>query len=170
MRFGNLTQALAPSALLENSNPVDFERSPSDVPSLQPSAAHSCPHPFDDEIPFEFCDGADDDHDGPPERAAGIKILAEADELDVEMIEFVEHLEEVPDGAGDPVGSPDQQHLEAAAARIPKELIETRPASFGPGDPIGVLGNDLETPLLGHRPEIVKLRFRVLIDTGYAQI
>jgi hypothetical protein len=35
-----------------------FERSPSDVPSLQPSAAHSCPHPFDDEIPFEFCDGA----------------------------------------------------------------------------------------------------------------
>jgi hypothetical protein len=67
------------------------------------------------------------------------------------MIEFVEDLEEVPDGAGNPVGSPDQQHLEAAAARILKELIETRPASFGPGDPIGVLGNDLKTPLLGDR-------------------
>src|SRR5258707_10733167 len=170
MRLGDLTQALAPSALLENSNPIDFEWPPADMPSLQPCAAHSCPHPFDDEIPFEFCDGADDDHDGPPERAACIKILAEADELDVEMIEFVEHLEEVPDGSGDPVRGPDQEHLEAAAARIPKQIIETRSTSFSPGDPIGVLGNDLKTPLLGHRAEIVELCLRVLVHTGYAQI
>jgi hypothetical protein len=83
MRVGDLAQALAPGALLENRNPVDIERSPADVPPLQPGAAHSCPHSFDDEIAFEFCDSADDDHDGPPERAAGIKIFAEADELDL---------------------------------------------------------------------------------------
>ena len=54
--------------------------------------------------------------------------------------------------------------------RIPKQIIETRPTSFSPGDPIGVLGNDLKTPLLGHRAEIIKLSLRVLIHTGYAQI
>ena len=83
MRLGELAQALASSALLENSNTIDIKWPPADMPSLQPGATHSCPHPLDDEIPFEFCDGADDDHDGPPERATGIEVLAEADELDV---------------------------------------------------------------------------------------
>jgi hypothetical protein len=86
------------------------------------------------------------------------------------MVELVEHFEEVAHGPGDPVRGPDQEHLEAAAARIPKQIIETRPTSFSPGDPIGVLGNDLKTPLLGHRAEIIKLSLRVLIHTGYAQI
>jgi hypothetical protein len=170
MGLGDLTQTLAPSALLENSNPIDFEWPPADMSSLQPGAAHPCPHPFDDEIPFEFCDGADDDHDGPPEWPAGIKVLWEADELDVEMVELVEHFEEVAHGPGDPVRGPDQEHLEAAAARIPKQIIETRSTSFSPGDPIGVLGNDLKTPLLGHRAEIIELCLRVLVHTGYAQI
>ena len=144
MRLSDLAQTLALIALLENSSPVDIERPPADVPPFQPGAAHSCRYPFDDEIPFEFCDGADDDHDGPSERGAGIKILAEADELDVEMVEFVEHLEEVSNGPGDPVRGPYQQHLEAAAACVPKELIETRATSLRPGDPISVLGDDLK--------------------------
>jgi hypothetical protein len=170
MRLGDLTQTLAPSALLKNSNAIDIEWPPADMPSLEPCSAHSCPHPFDDEIPFEFCDGADDDHDSPPERAAGIEVLAEADELDVEMVEFVEHLEEVAHGPGDPVRGPDQEHLEAAAARVPQQIIETRSASFSPRDSIGVLSNDLKTPLLGHRAEIIELSLWVLVDTGYAQI
>ena len=170
MRLGDLTQALAPSTLLENSNPIDIEWPPADMPALQPCAAHPCPHPLDDEIPFEFCDGADDNHDGPPERAAGIEVLAEVDELDVEVIEFVEHLEEVAHGPGDPVRGPYQQHLEAAAASIPEQVIKTRPTSFGSGDPVGVLGNDLKTPLPGHRAEIVELGLRVLVYSRYAQI
>ena len=108
MRLGDLAQALAPSTLLENSNAIDLEWPPADMPAFQPCAAHSCPRPFDDEIPFEFCDGVDDDHDGLAEWAACIKILAEADELDVEMVELVEHFEEVAHGSGDPVRGPDQ--------------------------------------------------------------
>jgi hypothetical protein len=86
MRLSDLAEALTLSALLKNSNLVDIERPPADVPPLQPCATHSCPHPFDDEIPFEFCYSADDDDDGPSQRTAGIKILAEANELDVEMV------------------------------------------------------------------------------------
>jgi hypothetical protein len=38
MRHGDLTQALAPSALLENSNPIDIEWPPADMPAFQPGA------------------------------------------------------------------------------------------------------------------------------------
>jgi hypothetical protein len=86
------------------------------------------------------------------------------------MIEFIEHLEEVPDGSSDPIRSPDKNHLEAAPAGIPKQLIETRTSGFRTRDPIGVLGDDLKTPLLGHRAKITKLRLRMLVDSGYAQI
>jgi diaminopimelate decarboxylase len=41
------------------------------------------------------------------------------------VAEFIEDLEEVADGPGDPVRSLDQQHLETAATRISKEFIET---------------------------------------------
>jgi hypothetical protein len=168
--FGDLTEALASSALLEDRNPVDVERPPADMPAFQSGTAHTRPHPLDDEISLEFGDGPDDDDNGPPQRTSGIKIFTEAYELDVEMIEFVQHLEEVSDGSGDPIRGPDQQHLKAAAARISEQVIETRSTSFSPGDPVGVLGNDLKTSLLGHRAKIVELRLRVLIDTRYAQI
>jgi hypothetical protein len=107
---------------------------------------------------------------GPPQRTSSIKIFTEAYELDVEMIELVQHLEEVSHGSGDPIRGPDQQHLKAAATRISKQVIETRSTSFRPGDPVGVLGNDLKTSLLSHRAKIIELRFRVLVNTRYAQI
>jgi hypothetical protein len=170
MGLCDLAQTLASSSIEKDGSTIDIEWLPADMPAFQPGTTHPCPHPLDDEVPFELGDRTDDDDDGPPQRAAGIKVLPKAHELDVEVVEFVEHLEEVPDGSGDPVGSPDQQHLEASAARISKELIETRPASLGPGDPIGILGNDLKTPLVGHRAEIMELGLGVLVYSGYAQI
>ena len=140
------------------------------MPALQPGAAHPCPYPFDDEIAFQLGDGADDDDDGPPERTAGIDILAEADELDAEAVELVQHLEEVPHGPGDPVRGPHQDYLEAAAAGIAEQVIEARPASLGPGDPVSILGHDLKTPLLRHRAEIMKLGLRMLVHGRYAQV
>jgi hypothetical protein len=140
------------------------------MPSFEPGPAHTCPDPFDDEIPLQLCDSPDDDDNGPTKRAAGIEVLAEADELDGQMVELIEHLEEVPDRARDPIRSPDKNYLEAAAAGIPQQLIETGAPSLCSGDAIGVLGNDFETSLLSHRAEIMKLRLRVLVDSRYAQV
>ena len=66
-------------------------------------------------------------------------VLAEADELDVEPVQLVEHFEEVPDRSGDPIEGPDQDDIEAAAAGIAHQLIETRPLRLGAADPVGVL-------------------------------
>jgi hypothetical protein len=170
MSFRDLAEALTSSPIPYNGNMIDVERAASDVSTLKPSPAHSCADPFDDQIPFQLGDRPDDDDDGPAQRAAGIQVLPEADELDAEMVEFVENLEEVPDGPGDPVRGPYQDHLEAAAAGIPQQVIETRAPGLGPRDPVSVLGDDLKTPLLGHGAEIMKLSLRVLVDSGYAQI
>ncbi len=61
---------------------------------------------------------------GPAQGPAGIDLLPEADELDIDPIQFIEHLEEVLHRPGQPVGSPDQDHIEAAAAGVGHHLIE----------------------------------------------
>jgi len=78
MGLGDLGQAVAAGAVLEDSDPIDVEWTPADMSALQPGAAHSCPHPFDDEVALQLGDGADDDDDRPSERAAGVEVLAEA--------------------------------------------------------------------------------------------
>jgi hypothetical protein len=156
---------LTASSIPQNGSAVDIERPATDMPAFEPGPTHTCPDAFDDEIPFQLRDCPDDDDNGPAKRAAGVEVLAEADELDAQVVEFIEHLEEVPDRARDPIRSPDQDYLEAAAAGIPQQLIETRTSSLCSGDAIGVLGNDFETTLLSHRAEIMELRIRVLVDS-----
>jgi hypothetical protein len=88
-------------------------------------------------------------------------------ELDVEV---VEHLEEVAHRSGDSVRSPDQYDLEPATTSFAKKIVETRTLGLGAGDAVGVLGHDLEATLLSHRPEVVELRLRMLIDARDAEI
>jgi len=52
-------------------------------------------NPFNNKVTFEFGDRTDDDDHGPAQRSAGIDVFAEAHKLNLEMIEFVPHLEEV---------------------------------------------------------------------------
>jgi hypothetical protein len=49
---------------LEDSNPIDVERTTADMPAFQPGTTHAGAHSFDDEISLEFGDGPDDDDDG----------------------------------------------------------------------------------------------------------
>ena len=74
---------------------VEIERFPSDVPAFEFGPPHTCPHPLDDEAALEFSDCTDDDHNGPAEWAAGVDLFAEADELDIQTIQLVQHFEEV---------------------------------------------------------------------------
>lgn len=70
----------------------------------------------------------------------------------------------MPGGPGDPVAGPDQYDVEAAAAGVGHQLIESWPAGFGPAELIPVLLHDLQAALTGHLPEIEELRFKVLVD------
>lgn len=128
MPFRQLAETLAALTIPQDGGTVEIEGLTSDVPAFEPGAAHTCPHPLDDEVAFEFGDGADDDNDRSAERPSGVDLLAEADELDVHPVQFVEHVQEVFNGPGDPVRGPDQDHLEPAAAGIAQQFIESGPA------------------------------------------
>ena len=115
---GQLSQALAAAAVEQDRLPIEFEPPAPDVPAFEPGPAHAGSDPLDNQVAFELGDGPDDDDNGAAQRAAGVDLLAEADELDVEMVQLVKHFEEVFHRAGNPVRGPDQDHFEATAAGI----------------------------------------------------
>ena len=143
---------------------VEDQRIPADVPAFEPGPPHAGAHPLDDQVAFEFGDSADDDHNGPAQRAAGVELFSEADVLDVEPVELVQHLEEVLHRPGDPVGGPDQHDVELAAAGIAHHGIESWPAGLRAADRVGILLDDLIAALLGHLVQVVELRFGVLVE------
>ena len=105
---GDRTKAVAMAPVAQDSVTIESKRGPADVPAFEPCAAHAGTDPLDDQVAFELGDGSDDHHDGPAQRAVRIDRFTEADELDAEPVELVQHLEEVPGGAGDAIACPDQ--------------------------------------------------------------
>ena len=63
---------------------VVIQRRPAKPLTLELGAAHASTDPLNDQRSFQLGDGADDDDDRAAQRAAGIELLAEADELDVQ--------------------------------------------------------------------------------------
>ena len=82
-------------SVTEDGFAIEIEWLASDVPSFEPCAAHAGADPLDDQVAFEFRDRSDDYDDGAAQRPAGIDLLAEADEFDVEPVQLVEQFEEV---------------------------------------------------------------------------
>ena len=93
--FCDLPDALATLTVLLDSKVVQHQRSPADALAFEPGAPHAGAHPFDDQAAFQFGDGADDHHDGPAQRAGGVDIFPEADELDFDAVQLVEYFKEV---------------------------------------------------------------------------
>ena len=157
-----LAETLALSSIPQDADAIEVEWLATNVAAFELGAAHAGAHPLDDEIALQLGDGTDDHDDRPTQRAAGIDLFAEADEFDIEMIQLIQHLEEVFHRPGQPVRGPDQDHIEAAAAGVLHHFIETRASSFGTADLIGILCDDLIIALNSHLLEIVELGLRVL--------
>jgi hypothetical protein len=164
VRSGDLAQALAAAAIAKDCFPVEIERPATYLTALEPGPAHSGPDPLGDQATFQFGDRADDDHDGPAQRAAGVDLFAEADELDLQSVEFIEHFQEVTRRTSDTIARPDQDNIESAAAGIAHHFVQARPAGLRSRYPVSVLVDDLEAALRSHLAQIEQLAFRVLID------
>ena len=116
VRAGDLAQAVSGLPITDDGAAIYLQRPAADMPALELGAPHAGAHPFNNKVAFQLGDGADDDHHGPAQRSARIDIFAEADELDVEMIELVQDFQEVADGAGQAVERPYNDDLEPAMA------------------------------------------------------
>jgi hypothetical protein len=101
--LGDLGQAHCAVTVTENGGAVEVEWGATDMPAFQFGAAHTSSYAFDNKVTFQLGDGADDDDDGAAQRAAGVDVLSERNELDAEVVQLVEHFEEVTDRASDPI-------------------------------------------------------------------
>ena len=164
MALRQLAETLSPLPVSQDGIAVESEWLPSDMPAFEPGAAHPGADSLDDQVALKLGDGPDDDNDRSSERSSRVDLLTEADELYVEPVEFVQHIEEVPYGPGDPVRSPDQDDLEEAAAGIAHHGVESGTLSLGSTDPVRILLDDLIATLLSHLAEVVELGLGVLIE------
>jgi len=72
----DLAQALAAPALLEDRLAIEVQRPAADLAAVELSPPHAAANALDDQVPFQLRDGADDHHDGPAQRPAGVDRLA----------------------------------------------------------------------------------------------
>ena len=95
MCLGDLTQALALLPVTLDSLPIQFQRTASDGTAFELSSPHTGTDSLDDQAAFEFSDCSDDNYDSPTQRSAGVDLFSEADELYVQSVEIIQHIEEV---------------------------------------------------------------------------
>ena len=103
MASRDLAKTLSAAAIRTDCIAIENQGHATDVPALEPGPAHAGFHPLDDQIAFELGDRGDDYHDSPAERPAGVDVFPEADELDVETVEFIEQFEVVLHRPGDSI-------------------------------------------------------------------
>ena len=82
---------------------VKLKRFSPDVTAFEPGPPHAGADPLDNQVALELGDGSDDDHHGSAQRPARVDLFAEADELDVQPVQFIEHFEEVLYRASDAI-------------------------------------------------------------------
>ena len=70
MAFCDLSDALALAAVSLDGGVVQYQWIAADMLAFEPGAPHAGAHPLDDQVAFQFSDGADDDHDSPAQRVA----------------------------------------------------------------------------------------------------
>ncbi len=70
----------------EHRSPVDIQRPAADVAAFQLSPAHPGAYSLDDQVSLQLGNRADDDDDGAAQRTAGVDVLAEAGELDAQVL------------------------------------------------------------------------------------
>ena len=86
MGFGDLAKTPALLPVSKDLLAVEFQWTASDGSAFELGSPHTGTNPLDDQAAFEFSDRSDDDDDSSSQRSAGIDLLAETDELDVQPV------------------------------------------------------------------------------------
>ena len=90
-----LSQAVTLLAVTMDGGTIEYQSFPPDMPAFELGPPHAGAHPLDDQTALQFRDGTDDDNNRPAQGPTGVDLFAEADELDIQTIQLVQHFEEV---------------------------------------------------------------------------
>jgi hypothetical protein len=105
-------------AVLDNCNAVNVRWCATDSSAFQSCSANPRRDPFDDQRPLEFGYCSSDDGHGPAERTSSIDVFTQADEFDAEMIQLIEHFEEMAGISSGPIESGDDENIETVSPSI----------------------------------------------------
>src|ERR1035437_4711969 len=165
-----LSQAVTLLAVTMVSGTIEYQSFPPDMPAFELGPPHAGSHTLDYQATLQLSDGADDDHHRPAQRPARVDLLSEADELDFQPVELIQHFEEVFHRPGYAVASPYQDEVELTAAGIAHHSFEPGSPSLRATDHVGVLFDDPIAALFSHLTEVIELGFRMLIEGGDSHI
>src|SRR5665213_4380292 len=81
-----LAEALPLSSVPQYPRAIEIEWLAANMAAFELGATHAGTHPLDDQVSFEFRNGANNHYDRPTQRAPGVDLLAKADKLDIDPI------------------------------------------------------------------------------------
>jgi len=144
---------------------IDPKWLPSKAPALCLCATETSLHTLYDERPLQLRDSRDDGEDRLTQRRAGVDLLAQGDELHVEMAEEFEALDQVPHGASEAVEGYDHDDIDAAGFHLDHQTVERWAAILRARDAvIDVLGDVFPSTSTAVVAEIAKLSLGVLVS------
>src|SRR5581483_8189446 len=168
---GDFGQAEAASPVPKDGGTVYVERTAADMSSFELGAAHAGADALDNQVPLQLSDSRDDDDHGAAERADCVEVFAEGNELDIQAVEFIYDLEEVPGRSRQSITRPDEQDIELASPCVGQQLIKPRPLRPGAADAVVRVDlGDLEAALGGHLLQVEALIGWVLLQGTDAEI
>lgn len=97
MAFGDLADTLTTLPVLLDGGLIQLKWPTTDLLAFKPRPAHAGPDTLDDERALQLGDRGDDYDEGPAQRTGSVDLLTEADELDIQPVQFIKHLEVVFD-------------------------------------------------------------------------
>jgi hypothetical protein len=142
---------------------VNVERRTTNSSAFQFRSTHSSPDALDNERALQLGNRTDNHDYRTAQRASRVDIFAQADELDVEVAQFVEHFQEMADTPCHSIESSNEHDIEAMPPSIHQQLIEARSFRSGTGNNACVFVRNFVSALLCHFAEVVKLRLRMLV-------
>src|SRR5271155_3062103 len=83
------------------------------------------------------------------------------------MIQFVQHVQEMPDVSCDAVKRCNEHDIKAVTPSIRHELVESRSLCFAPRNYVGVFMHDFASALLRHFAEVEQLGFQMLVASAH---
>jgi hypothetical protein len=151
-----------------NRNSVNVEWSAAYSPTFQPRSAHPRLHAFGNQRTFKLGNRTDNHDYRPAQWASRVDIFAQADELDAEMSQLVEHFQEVANASRYPVERGYEHDVETMSPGICQQLIEAGSFRSGTGNNVCVFVRNFVSALLGHFAEVEQLCFKVLVSGAHA--
>jgi hypothetical protein len=121
--LSNQGEAETGSSVTDDRATIDIERGSAYAAAIKLGSAHARSDTFDDQRPFKLCHRRDDDHNGATERAVRVDRFALGQELDAEVVQFVEHLQEVLGAPGQAVTRPDQDDVETMSVCVLQQAV-----------------------------------------------